>query len=140
MWYSTFLLHTRSHYFEDYLVFLSKYLTFNDVLLIFIFPWLFFIFSFLSRWQEQTFHSWTSILLKWYARKQKIWVAKLEFTNNNRCFLYWSCWVWEKLTENSCHFILLAWKRLHKKICLVAQIWKDESAQCNHATNFSTFQ
>ena len=46
-------------------------------------------FSFPSRWQEQTFHSWTSILLKWYARKQKIWAAELEFTNNNRCFLCW---------------------------------------------------
>ena len=49
------------------------------------------IFSFLLRWQEQTFHSWTSILLKWYARKQKIWAAELEFTNNNRCFHSWSC-------------------------------------------------
>ena len=53
-------------------------------------------------------------------------------------FYVGSCWVWEKLTENSCHFILLAWKILHtKKICLLAQIWKDKSAQCNHKTNFS---
>ena len=58
--------------------------------LIWVFPWLIFtFFSFPSRWQEQTFHSWTSILLKWYARKQKIWAAELEFTNNNRCFLCW---------------------------------------------------
>ena len=111
--------------------------------MIWVFPWhAFTFFSFPSRWQEQTFHSWTSILLKWYARKQKIWAAELEFTNNNRCFLCWELLSVRKTDRKllSLYSSLLGKRIAHtqQKICLhTSRIFVDKSGKINPTPNFS---
>ena len=84
--------------------------------LIWVFPWLAFTFFFLCLQDDKnklSIHGPQSCSNDMQESK-KYELQSLNSQTTIDAFNVGSCWVWEKLTENSCHFILLCLeKELH---------------------------